>query len=576
MTSPNTHNSPPRLLVVTDDAINGGTAHLARQLASSLSAHFELAFAGNLAKHPPAMLGVLQARGIELHDYTVSHDNPAQQAYGTVASHGLIDNSRPDLILFVDANIVSLLALKGEAARLNIPFFVIVNSLPTTMHPQMKRHLWQAASALRFANTMIFVCEPHRRKWRALFPGSRSPETVIRNFCDDIFFAPRNDNKRQSLRNELGIQSDDFLCLTAARLSGEKGQLLSLRALKLMADRDQAQRMHFVYAGPATPYELGRFHEEVAKLKLGDRVSYLGSRNDIGDLMDASDCFVLTSRNEGTSLSVAEAMAKGLPIIATDVGDMSEIVTSSCGAIIPSPAIDENACTTALVRALEDFQLDGERLKQRGLASRLRAQKLFKSDRATAEYVTLLLATRFERNSIAASKPAPEPVVISVSDPLDFSKPMMAWNVLLDGWSISEPRGIWSIGPASRLRLQIRSSEPRFVLRFLVKPFLDKKWTSQTTEVRANGRTIAVWQATRPRSQTFDIDIDLAPNETTVELTFLNRTAASPYELGLNKDERYLSFFFRKMFVLPTNRSLTDRLRYAALRARLAFSLASA
>jgi glycosyltransferase involved in cell wall biosynthesis len=65
----------------------------------------------------------------------------------------------------------------------------------------------------------------------------------------------------------------------------------------------------------------------LAALGIGDRVHMLDPRNDIGCWLDAADAFVLPSRAEGMSLSVAEAMAKGVPIIATTAGGIPEQVT---------------------------------------------------------------------------------------------------------------------------------------------------------------------------------------------------------------------------------------------------------
>lgn len=570
MTSATTGNRSPRLLVATDDSVNGGAAHLARQLALALSSHFELGFAGNLPNHRATALHRMQIQGVTLHDYAVSHDNPTQQAHGTIAAHKLVSSAMPDLILCVDANVVSLLALKDEAARQGIPFLVVVNSLPTTMHTPFALHLAQSDTAFNRATAVIFVCEAHRNKWRSLFPNVSTRQFLIRNFCDELFFAPRSDSVRRSLREELGIKPGDFLCLTAARLGPEKGQLTALRALKRMIDKGNARQARFVFAGSATNLDLNRFHEEVARLNLGDRVSYLGTRDDVADLMDASDCFVLASSNEGASLSVIEAMAKGLPIITTDVGDMSETVTPLCGKIIPSPASDEEACIAALANALDEIQQDHERLERYGIQSRARAQAVFRSDRATAEYVARLLDTSAQQGGTGADGTIPKPFIIDAAHPIDFGNPAVAWNTLLDGWSDSEPRGVWSIGPRSRMLLRLRAHEPRIVLRFLVKPFLDTGWTSQTTEVQMGGRTVGLWYATRSKSQTFDLEIDLAPNETDIELTFLNRTPASPYELGLNEDERFLSFLFRAMFVLPAERSLSNMIQYATARAGLA------
>ena len=101
----------------------------------------------------------------------------------------------------------------------------------------------------------------------------------------------------------------------------------------------------------------GRRKDEVralaAGLGLADAVHFLGQRQDVPDLLNAMDIFVLPSYSEGVSLALLEAMAAGLPVIATAVGGLPEVVTDGeTGLLIPPR--DAAALARALARLLDD------------------------------------------------------------------------------------------------------------------------------------------------------------------------------------------------------------------------------
>lgn len=90
-----------------------------------------------------------------------------------------------------------------------------------------------------------------------------------------------------------------------------------------------------------------------AELGLAGRVHFLGQRDDVPDLLSALDLFVLPSHSEGVSLALLEAMAAGLPVIATAVGGLPEVVTDGDNGLLVPPE-DPEALATALERLLED------------------------------------------------------------------------------------------------------------------------------------------------------------------------------------------------------------------------------
>ena len=107
-----------------------------------------------------------------------------------------------------------------------------------------------------------------------------------------------------------------------------------------------------------------------ARLGLNERVHFLGCRDDMPDLMRAVDLFVFPSRYEPFGLVVLEAMASGLPVIATTTTGAVELVTPECG-IVLSDTEDTQALAKALLYLKSDFDLR----KRMGQAARTIAQQ---------------------------------------------------------------------------------------------------------------------------------------------------------------------------------------------------------
>ncbi|MCG3148424.1 MAG: Glycosyltransferase Gtf1 [Verrucomicrobiae bacterium] len=167
---------------------------------------------------------------------------------------------------------------------------------------------------------------------------------------------------------------------TVARLSPEKDQQTMLLAFRLVVDQLPAARLVFIGDGPCLPV----LRDTTAKLKLTGHVEFLGARNDVAALLPEFTVFTLSSVTEGISMTLLEAMACGVPIVATDVGGNREIVQPpACGLIVP--ARDPQALATAYLELLRDLA----RCAKMGAAGRQRVVEHFSLESMVRQYSDL-------------------------------------------------------------------------------------------------------------------------------------------------------------------------------------------
>ncbi|MDP2307728.1 MAG: glycosyltransferase [Pseudomonadota bacterium] len=161
---------------------------------------------------------------------------------------------------------------------------------------------------------------------------------------------------RERVRAALAIPGDTPAFLTVGRLERQKDHAGLLAAFALPALRARGARLLLVGDGPERP----ALQEQARALGLGDRVAFLGVRTDVPHLLAAADVFVLASRWEGNPLVVMEAMAAGLPVVATSVGCVPELVSDRSGALVSSGDVP------ALAAAMEALAANPIRARELG------------------------------------------------------------------------------------------------------------------------------------------------------------------------------------------------------------------
>lgn len=174
-------------------------------------------------------------------------------------------------------------------------------------------------------------------------PGSFK---VIYNGVDSAKFARATHHGRRVPRDEILIGS-------VGRLAAVKNYHLLLQAVARLP-QDLPWRLVLVGDGP----ERENLQATIGQLRIGARVSLLGHRDDVAELLGELDIFVLPSVSEGMSNTLLEAMAAGVAVIASDVGGNREIIEAERSGVLFAPG-DALAAARAIQRLAGDAQLRG-------------------------------------------------------------------------------------------------------------------------------------------------------------------------------------------------------------------------
>ena len=186
---------------------------------------------------------------------------------------------------------------------------------------------------------------------------------TIRNGVDLGPFATGSDGCRSRVRAELGIGEAPLLG-SVGGLRAVKGHEYLIRALPEVMLSEPGVRLLLVGDGPSR----GDLERTAQKLGLADRVHFLGFRSDVPRVLNALDCFVLPSLSEGLSIATMEAMAAGLPVIVTDSGGPSELVSDGESGLVVPPG-DPQPIAQAVLAVLQDHDI----ARRLGAAARRRA-----------------------------------------------------------------------------------------------------------------------------------------------------------------------------------------------------------
>lgn len=183
-----------------------------------------------------------------------------------------------------------------------------------------------------------------------------------------------------SMRSQLGLEATARLIAVVATFREPKGHRYMVEAMAAIVPRHPD--VHALFIGDGDLRE--ELRAQVQRVGLGEHVHFLGNRYDVPELLAASDLFVLPSLWEGLSMALLEAMATGLPVVASEVSGTAQVIVPNETGILVPPC---NA--TRLAEAIRQLLSDPERGWAMGAAAKRRVEKEFSARKQADEHLAL-------------------------------------------------------------------------------------------------------------------------------------------------------------------------------------------
>ena len=301
---------------------------------------------------------------------------------GVVRLARLLHRERPGVIQtwMYHSNLIG-----GIAARLSVRAPVVWGIHHTKHDAQAEKRttLWTVAVGARLSRWLparIVCCSESARRLHEQRGYATEKLMVIPNGFDTGAFRP-DPTARFEVRRELGIGPDTLLVGLVARYSHLKDPLNFLRAVAILKDR--CPGVHFVLCGTQMDEANAELVSVVEAYGLRGRCHLLGTRRDMPHLTASLDLAVQSSIAEAFPLALGEALACGVPCVATDVGDSAAIIGES-GRIVPPR--DSQALAAACRELLE---LSPEARARMGQSGRLRIQERYELASIARRYENL-------------------------------------------------------------------------------------------------------------------------------------------------------------------------------------------
>lgn len=338
-----------RVLQLIDTLGFGGAQRLLATLVEARSPLFDSVVAGLSAPWHQALIEQIEA----------THGRVIK-----LSGKGLLDLKRlrrltallrQERIDVIHAHLAYATILGGLAGRLvGVPMVVTLHDTPAEhpyYHPVRSRlESW----SLQFVARQVIVSSPTL----ATLHAKRLPKAQLSVIPPAVTISPPlTAAERVDVRTQLVGTAQRPILIAVGRLTPSNGYP------DLLAAFAQARETHteaaLLIVGSGMLY--GQLEEQVKLLGLENHVYLLGGRADVGRLLAASDVYVNCSYSETAPIAILEAMAAGLPVIATQVGEAARIVTPSVGMIVPPKSPPKLAeALTVYLHQLADLPQRGQ------------------------------------------------------------------------------------------------------------------------------------------------------------------------------------------------------------------------
>ncbi len=376
-----TDDPPKRVLrVIARLNMGGPSLHVAYLTAGLRPRGYETTLvAGELARGESSMAFVAEQLGVELHPLVQLHRevSPVRDLVAAVRLARLIRAERPDIVHTHTAKAgavgrVAAVLAGGRRRPLIVHTFHghvlrgYFGPLRTTAFRLLETLLAASSDAL------VAVSPQVRDDLVALGIAPREKFAVVRLGIELERRVLAESGTREETRRLLGVPEGRFLVGWVGRMTGVKRTEDVLRALQLLRGRGVDAGVCLVGDGP----DRDEVEREAHRLGIARHCFYLGYQEDIARWYAAVDAVVLPSENEGTPVSVIEALAAGRPVVATRVGGVPDVVTDGKDGFLV-----EVGDVAALADRLARLAADADLRESMGAAGRARVLSRYAVDR---------------------------------------------------------------------------------------------------------------------------------------------------------------------------------------------------
>lgn len=236
--------------------------------------------------------------------------------------------------------------------------------------------------AARLADQIVAVSTPLAEYLATMLHVPRNKLTVIKNGIR--LQALATEAERRSLRGELGIDPGALVLGSVGRLDPVKAidRLIAAFADLYHSEAWRSSPLVLLLVGEGS--DLVALERQAAELGVRNAVRFMGRRGDVHRLLSVMDIFVQTSLSEGTSLAVLEAMAAGVPVVATAVGGTPDVLGPEAGGQLVAPG--DHA---ALVASLNTLMNDATGRDRQGARGRKRVEASYSFEAMANSYLEL-------------------------------------------------------------------------------------------------------------------------------------------------------------------------------------------
>lgn len=337
-----------RVLHVVECLDVGGTEMQMVQIAQRLDPRLYRVTVGCLRAGGP-LTEVLQAAGIEILEFPKRLTFMSFQAiYQLLRLAWYIRREKIDVVHahHLGANLMAVPAARLARAP------VILSSLRNLAHLPWYTPFRRKIIRLIYRLSTGVIANSEAVK-QLLITEFRVPPVRVHVLYNGVDYGRFSQSRGDRRKLHLDLGPDAKLIVNVANMHiGIKGHADLIEAARIVCS--SAPQARFVLVGDGE--ERPRLQEQVRKAGLDEFFLFLGQRKDIPEILSCCDLFVLASRAEGLPNALLEAMAAGLPVVATRVGGVSEIVEDGLsGLLVPSG--DRTALAEAILLVLQDSRL---------------------------------------------------------------------------------------------------------------------------------------------------------------------------------------------------------------------------